>query len=424
MGRADLTTPRAPRPSQGAGHRTSASATGSPCKRSRASATDLSSASSVSGSSIVSGESGRSRKSQSPQKQATILNIFSDNPIRHNELHELMELESLPSDLEQLLGLLLTVQEGRSVLSNLDRLELSAKIRGSALSKRWLDDARHFDDGRPQYGPTPPPQQVQKLVGRAGDCWKRNCEEAVWNLEVHQSVLCMALRPDHDTSRRLTFYASTTAPILPDYTDQDSEVKVNLKVDFCIFVNPTKDTSAPMQPTIQALQRRLPGASVNHSSSFSLKGFPLAVCIETKRSEAGRLSAVNQLGVWQRSHFAFLRRLRDEARRLATSAGQTLPPRLDALPRWLPGLVVLGHTWHFVPATMDDGPRGVTTWFGTEAFGGTTSVLETYKVVLALQVVRAWVEETFWPWLRELMVHIQQLSDKMATSSQSQGGAG
>ena len=133
--------------------------------------------------------------------------MFSSVPIQRNELAELIEQEWLPSDLEECLGFILGVQDGKGVLSNDIRHQLRDSLVGGALSKRWLDDDYHFDDTRKKYGETPPPEQVQSLARTAADCWKRDCEEAVWNLEVHQSLLSMALRlgKKHDLDHLVRF---------------------------------------------------------------------------------------------------------------------------------------------------------------------------------------------------------------------------
>ena len=201
---------------------------------------------------------------------------------------------------------------------------------------------------------------------------------------------------------------SQSAALNPIYHDtQDKKNNVNCRVDFCIFVDPENDPTFPLS-ALRHVQRLLPSNIVNQSNHFSLASFPLAVFIETKSASGDANEAANQLLVWQRAHFSFLNHLIAIAQEHAARTKRDLPDDLKRPTTWLPGLIALGHKWHFCPATMDDNGKLITRWYGEEHFGSTTGELQAYQLFVGLQAIQQWVEMTFWPWFRRLILYISE----------------
>lgn len=69
------------------------------------------------------------------------------------------------------------------------------------------------------------------------------------------------------------------------------------------------------------------------------------------------------------------------------------------LPAFLPGIVIHGHDWH-LGLTTADGQQQTT----VVAIGDTASARGVYQIVFVLQVLRRWVVDEYWPWLRGVML--------------------
>lgn len=245
---------------------------------------------------------------------------------------------------------------------------------------------------------------------------------------------------------------STHASILPDYGNPSA----TKKVDFCIYVNPSNESRASAvinPPAVLAIDRlchELPCNVFNFTEFVPLERQPIALSIETKKPGEGWEGARLQLGVWQMAHWCFLSYLielqeakREARREQATKdareareaeaqqeagvilergdmqhSAQSLSLRekqpgtspLEAvdksrspfrLPEFLPGIIIQGHQWDLVITTLD----GTKTKFWHKLpMGNTLDTKGIYKLVYSLQILRSWVEKSYWPWLKELIL--------------------
>jgi hypothetical protein len=87
----------------------------------------------------------------------------------------------------------------------------------------------------------------------------------------------------------------------------------------------------------------------------------------------------------------------------AVEEQQLRNPKLKLL-EFLPGVIVNGHEWWFTVTTFD-GSR--VKFYEKSALGSTNNTKEIYKLICNLQILRQWIEETYWPWLRDLILECE-----------------
>ncbi|KAH6960056.1 hypothetical protein BKA56DRAFT_680310 [Ilyonectria sp. MPI-CAGE-AT-0026] len=377
---------------------------------------------------------------QSPQKYLNLLEC-SDRGVCINEL---TALHHQPPALQDLLDTMEKISSGGGIVATSARGALSADD-----NFRWCRHTWHFsDEERDLVGPTPSPKAVLRILAAAAECSTNGHSEAGWNVLVHQRVLELALQsPDQEEFKHhINFLMSSTANILPEYVATATPLR---KIDFCMYIDPAFDPSSAastLQSVITNLRGTLPGAVLNHTDYRPLRGRPIALSIETKKTGEGWDGATLQLGVWQSAHWSFLRRLVEGHRRkkvaeeaagglaLAEEAarsvqhaeqgavedpdgdtdstetnshGQVEPqePEIDVqpypLPDFIPGIIVQGHDWHLVITTTD----GQQTQLWQKVTIGTTNTTKgIYQIVYALQILRQWAQDVYWPWLRALIL--------------------
>ena len=177
-------------------------------------------------------------------------------------------------------------------------------------------------------------------------------------------------------------------------------------------------------------RRVLSAALVNPTSYFALRHRPLALCIETKKPGEGWEAATLQLSVWHAAQWKILEpALDDEVDRQSLSdisvesEPTQLGSRLNLDSRqvihaveqelrncddeernerlhleFLPGIIIQGHDW-YLAITTRDGRQ--TVFWNKLTIGTTSSVIGIYQIVCALQILRQWCEEDYWPLVRE-----------------------
>lgn len=210
-----------------------------------------------------------------------------------------------------------------------------------------------------------------------------------------------------------------------------------------IHVNPKNETPpkspSPAAEAIDRLVHQLPGKVFNFTDFEPVQDRPIALSIKTKKPIEGFDVAKLQLGVWQAAHWSFLRALVSLQQSYHDSTSvpaqteeswpgpaeqpahvhvQHMPVRQNQptaapeetaqqntsrfeLPDFLPGVIINGHNWWFT-ATTFDGSR-VSFW-EKAPLGSTDSTKEIYKLICNLQMLRQWIDRTYWPWLRQLIL--------------------
>lgn len=166
-------------------------------------------------------------------------------------------------------------------------------------------------------------------------------------------------------------------------------------VDFCLYFNPTDSLA------LQALGRRTPTLTVNHTDFAPLQLSPIVLSIETKRPGKELDAAQLQMGVWHAAQWAFLRSvigltpqpLTAEEEVLRKEKANTALAELG----FIPGIIVQGHRWLFVFSTLE----GDKTVLWTERqFGTTQSILDTYAVVAGIRELARWASDVYVPWFQ------------------------
>lgn len=259
----------------------------------------------------------------------------------------------------------------------------------------------------------PLPDEISLICDHARECHDKSHEEFSWNVEVHHRLLQAILREPGSRNGRpfnfSTWYALRRVhchrnlsndclqhhrPTLSRYVPYSSTAKM---IDFCLYLNDEVDSAA-----LQALGRRTPTLTVNHTDFAPMQLSPIVLSIETKRPGKELDAAQLQMGVWHTAQWAFLesvvgltpRPVSVEEEILRRQAAKTALSELGLIP----GIIIQGHRWHFVFSTRE----GSKTVLWTERqFGTTQSILDTYSVVAGIRELSRWARDVYVPWFRE-----------------------
>ncbi|KAF4965709.1 hypothetical protein FSARC_6492 [Fusarium sarcochroum] len=220
-------------------------------------------------------------------------------------------------------------------------------------------------------GRVPLPQEISLVCDLARDCHDKSHEEFSWNVEVHHRLLQAILRePDSGKGTPFNFTTCTTARPHRKFIPYSSTAKM---VDFCLYLNSDLDSLA-----LQALGRRTPTLTVNHTDFAPLQLSSIVLSIETKRPGKELDAAQLQMGVWHAAQWAFLRSVIGLTPQPSTAEEEVLRKQMAdkklAELGFIPGIIVQGHRWLFVFSTLE----GDKTVLWTERqFGTTQSILDT-----------------------------------------------
>ncbi|KAJ3531693.1 hypothetical protein NM208_g8768 [Fusarium decemcellulare] len=227
---------------------------------------------------------------------------------------------------------------------------------------------------------------VQKLVKRAAECLIDREGEASWNADVHAPILEHVFRSDRFRSSGLgDFRCCPSAQILPSFKPRDAPSKM---VDFCVFVRP--ESNSPEEQSINTICQSRPGFSINHTDLGNFCKHPIALSIETKRPGEHRDRATLQMGTWHSSQWRSLRY-------------PLFQPRTAGSIEFLPGIIIQGHDWQFVATILDQNHKALL--LTGVRIGGTETELAVYSLIVALQHLREWIKDVYWPAFIEDMLH-------------------
>ncbi|GKU14522.1 unnamed protein product [Fusarium langsethiae] len=218
---------------------------------------------------------------------------------------------------------------------------------------------------------------VDDLFDRAAEYMEENEAEAGWNIGIHAPILEWIFHKDKPQPRFLDYISCTSTQISTMFKPTKSKSKL---VDFCIYMQPGRDS--PEQAAIDNMRYRdRPSRSINHVDSGLLNKHPIAISIETKREGEDYTNAINQMATW---HSAQLRSL------CYVSPGIT---RTLSHIELLPGIIVQGHDWNFVATIQRDGKAFT---FHKLPIGTTRTRQGIFKVLLALQYLKHWIQTKYW----------------------------
>ncbi|RYC80775.1 hypothetical protein BFJ63_vAg16347 [Fusarium oxysporum f. sp. narcissi] len=340
------------------------------------------------GSSASRSESGEGSRSSSPKKQMLRLRLEE----RGLECRQL-NVDTAPPVISSLLD---TIEE---IVSKIEILPADKKsaildsplVRGQNTRLWRFAFKEEGEDTLP--GRVPLSEEISQICDFARHCHDTNHEEAAWNMEVHHRLLQAILRePNAPIATPLNFTTCTTARPHRRFVPYSSTAKM---VDFCLYLKPT-DSHA-----LQALGRRTPTLTVNHTDFAPLQLSPIVLSIETKRPGKELDAAQLQMGVWHAAQWAFLRSVIGLTAQPLTAEEEILRKQKanDVLGQlgFIPGIIVQGHRWLFVFSTLE----GDKTVLWTERqFGTTQSILDTYAVVAGIRELARWARDVYVPWFR------------------------
>ncbi|KAG9494891.1 hypothetical protein J7337_013120 [Fusarium musae] len=346
--------------------------------------------------SSMSSASGRSGAS-SPRKQLAVMALSSHGV----ETRAMSDPSGLPPSLAEMRTKLLQFSRGRGILgeNGLESIqdETAARALHPDMAAMYEDKEFCCSARRDELGVTPSPEDVVYILECAGDCLRMGRSEAAWNHEVHFPLLCLALRNRSKGAfqRLVNVTSCSSASIIPDYRIRFAPDK---KIDFCVYLDPHHDPNdSNIASTVDTVRARLPGLSINPTDDLSLLSNPIAIPIETKRPGEGLDTANLQVATFLTAHLTLLQRLVDAGASVPVDDGDTAPS-VDDL-GFLPGLIVQGNTWNFIAASRQDSRTII--WSET-SLGSTGDIFGIYQIVASLQLLRRWVDTTYWPWLRRV----------------------
>ncbi|KAF5020435.1 hypothetical protein F66182_7514 [Fusarium sp. NRRL 66182] len=241
---------------------------------------------------------------------------------------------------------------------------------------------------------------VINITDKAIECSRCKVDEAGWNNHVHTPLLELSFRVrDKFQEPRISFWSCTTASILTSYLVDNVPGK---KVDYAMFIDPTNDTE--IRPQIEVLHKEY--GSINHTDFEAFEKRPITISIETKRQDQEKTKANNQMGIWHAAQWRLLERL----------AGREA---LTALP-FIPGLLVFGHTWHFVASSYKD--RKTLLWIDNITMGSTQSDLGVFQIIKGINKLYEWSKDVFWPWYKTYVL-VSRPSRSVQEQSNLEGGS-
>jgi hypothetical protein len=169
-------------------------------------------------------------------------------------------------------------------------------------------------------------------------------------------------------------------------------------IDFAIHIEP----STRIQDAIQSLAQRRSSEyfSASHTSYAPLQSRPIGISIETKLTGEKWEDAMLQIEIWAAAHFSKLEEL---VRDVALEDDEDKATEAQPLP-FLPMIVVQGHDWNFLAAVRNVGKR--TCVYHKVTFGSTNSLLRVYQVVCTVQLLAAWVRDSYTPWFERACLRL------------------
>ncbi|KAM5380124.1 hypothetical protein ACJZ2D_003771 [Fusarium nematophilum] len=263
----------------------------------------------------------------------------------------------LPQPIRDVLLFLQRLERGRGILSS--TLNTPAPETTAFLHEFALEQDVFADPATPVSRLTS--DDTTEIFLDAKRCFEKDHDEAVWNVEVHHSLLKKVFRNPisvPSSTRLVDFSLCTTAPIIREYLPSHLSDR---RIDFCLYVDPVADP--PYRSKVNSLREELPEKSINHSSYAPLQPHPTTVSIETKRSGNDFDGGILQMAVWQAAHWKMLRSLLRKMVREGSLAVAT-PDEAHALEEEhvngaleelgaLHGIFIQGHQWYYVATSPE-----------------------------------------------------------------------
>jgi hypothetical protein len=290
-----------------------------------------------------SSQSGYLSRSSSPRKQLFGLS----NPPEGQGGAEVctldMEDERMPSEL---VDLLLRLEKPAPILDQQMRPEIEEHYQGTRTAERWMESTLYGGE-RGNIGPTPRPDFVDDIVRQARECEKCLLDEGAWSHMVYYPLLRFIFDSRRDTNNdELHVVPCSSASIDARYRMAGAPFK---KVDFAIVYEP-REISASEH--LRLLKEAPPASnqSLNHTSYVGLRGLPIALSVEVKRTTDSTDTAKLQLLTWLGAQWNKIDEL------FPPQSPQASPPRQ---PAYILSLLMQGHDWSLVASSRYCGKKRV-----------------------------------------------------------------
>ncbi|OBS17469.1 hypothetical protein FPOA_12102 [Fusarium poae] len=221
-------------------------------------------------------------------------------------------------------------------------------------------------------------------------------DELAWNNLVHTPILAAVFNQRlWPGDAMLKCSPLMTAPVT---ATQHMFEHSSAKVDYVVHIQPPVKTHASIRKLYDSTSEK----SVNHTAFHPMRQSPICLSIETKRYSGDSERAHAQVCSWQAAQWTYL----------ASHAGGGI----KHLP-FLPGIVVNGQSWTFVATTREG---EVTTIWTEGPLGSTMSSLGVLKVMGALNRLRQWIIDVYWPWYEKYVLKIGLVELEVPTQAQAQ----
>ncbi|KAI1742104.1 hypothetical protein F4680DRAFT_412923 [Xylaria scruposa] len=346
-------------------------------------------------SSVSSRTSGRSGTS-SPTKKLASLRLAGELEIKALNLYKFLKVAG-PDDLLESIE---AIGRGHDILPYRMKSDIEKKIMDLGESaKFWMTTFQSPEIVDDLPGCIPSFEEVDGVVEWATRCQEDECEEAVWNFDVHMSLLRKIFG---DAKQKINATLCTTARPSNYFKPTSSTGQL---IDICIYSSVEQDEG--MMDKISRFCANLQtNNSINHTDYNPLRTRPLLLSIETKKPNTGNNKAQLQIGVWYSTQWSFLRwavsqRLKERAKLEANKTTTEVEAEtLACLSKlgYIPGIVVHGHRWCLVLSTYD-GKK--TTLWEEHQFGSTLSSLDAFCAIAGIRRLTAWAKDHYWPWFQK-----------------------
>ncbi|EJP60821.1 uncharacterized protein BBA_10235 [Beauveria bassiana ARSEF 2860] len=325
---------------------------------------------------------------------------------------------AMPDDARPLLEALSAVEAGEALLPAVLRSHPDFQNDPRIRRHTWSDETQPASAAAAEYAAAlHNHEQLRRIVDKSIASANKHRSEAGWNNLVHTPLLehatlhmphlevepitsaqiMPAFRPllasgeqvplpSSETSAAGSSVSGRSGLATPIRRGAAMTTSVHKMVDYALVLRPSD--------ALQALIDRFLGSepwerqSINQTRYEPLRAQPAPVFIETKTTSATQDSANVQLGIWVAAWH-------ERIRTVASKAG--IEERLLTLPV----IQVIGGVWS-VLYVVDDGTH-IRVLDDDCRIGNTNNILGIYQLQASIAALGRWVEETFTPWVTDLL---------------------
>ncbi|KAK2810211.1 hypothetical protein FQN50_003181 [Emmonsiellopsis sp. PD_5] len=250
-------------------------------------------------------------------------------------------------------------------------------------------------DNNPIQQPQPTPAdaelwaRVRDVANLTAKALKQSGDESQWT-GVAMRVLEMTFAQEGALFDIVPIPSVSVSPqsLLPTFSGHPFAFK---KVDAAVVLSTSNTEVGPLDEEIVT---RHPELHFSQSDDATMARLFQLAAVETKSPDGSYYGASMQMALWLAAGLEKLRLLRVEA---AATGDEEAVEDANLLP--YPGIVVVGQAWYLHLATKE--ADGTVVIHGPWMMGDTTNLWGIFRLVAALETIRTWGEDTYYPWLRD-----------------------